>query len=109
MECNSLRESGEKIREFDVAFFGASCDQPEKNKQFAEKLDLDFPLLSDPDKKAAKDYGILIRDRFSKRVTIFVDKDGKIAHIENKVNIREAGQQVVDTLKKLRMANDKSK
>ena len=102
MECKSLRESGEKIKSYDVAFFGASCDQPEKNKEFADKLELNFPLLSDPSKKVAKEYGILVRDRFSKRVTIFVDKNGKIAHIEDQVNIRKAGQQVVEILEKLK-------
>lgn len=66
-------------------------------------LELDFPLLSDTDKKVAKSYGILIGNRFSKRVTIYVDKAGKIAHIETKVKIAEAGKQVVDRLKALKV------
>ena len=109
MECKSLRESGEKIKAYDVAFFGASCDQPEKNKEFADKLDLNFPLLSDPSKKVAKEYGILMGDRFSKRVTVFVDKNGKIAHVEDQVNVRKAGQQVVDILEKLKSENTTKK
>ena len=100
MECQSLRESGKEIKKFDVALFGASCDPIAKNKKFAEKLELQFPLLSDTDKKTAKAYGIL-SGRWSNRVTIYVDKEGKVAHIEKKVDIRNAGQQLVKKLEEL--------
>ncbi len=81
--------------------FGASCDSPEKNKEFAEKLGLKFPLLSDADKSVAKAWGILVRDRFAKRVTFVIDPEGKIAHIESDVDVRNHGQQLVQVLNKL--------
>ena len=37
----------------------ASVDDAETNKSFAESLDADFPLLSDPSKSAAAAYGVL--------------------------------------------------
>lgn len=102
MECMSLRESGDELKKFDIAYFGASCDAPEKNKQFAEKLKLEFPLLSDPDRKVAEAYGILHRSRkFSSRATIYVDKAGKIAHIQRKVNVRKHGEEIVTQMKAL--------
>ena len=48
-ECKSMRENGEAIRKFDVAYFTASCDTPEKNNEFADSLGLDYPILSRPD------------------------------------------------------------
>src|SRR5258708_1061799 len=38
-ECKSMREYGDKLRGFDAAYFTASCDTPELNKQFAESLE----------------------------------------------------------------------
>jgi len=103
MECKSLRESGEELSKFDIAYFGASCDPAEKNKQFYDDLDLNFPLLSDSDGTVAAAYGILSSSgKRSKRTTIYVDMDGKIAHIQSKVNIRDHGKQVVDQIKKLK-------
>jgi peroxiredoxin Q/BCP len=89
------------LRKFDIVYFGASCDSLEKNKKFAEKLELDYPLLSDTDGKVAGAYGIL-RGKRSRRTTIFVDKEGKIAHIESKVNLRDHGNQIVEQLEKLK-------
>ena len=102
MECKSLRESGEELAKFDVAYFGASCDSTEKNKQFFDKLDLNYQLLSDTDRTVAKAYGILNqRGTGSGRTTIFVDKEGKIAHIQSKVSVTKHGKEVVEQLKKL--------
>ncbi len=113
MQCKALRESGKELAGYNVALFGASTDAAAKNKKFAEKLGLKYPLLSDTNKKVAKDYGILMRGRFASRVAIIVDKDGKIAHIEKKVNIRNHGKQLVDLLEKCkvekRTAGDESK
>lgn len=100
MECKSLRESATQLDQFQVAYFGASCDPLEKNKQFAEKLELNYPLLSDTDGTVAKAYGIARGNR-SRRVTIFVNVDGTVAHIEENVDLRNHGQQIVDKLKEL--------
>ena len=59
-ECKSLRDNSKALHDLDVAYFTASVDTPELNKQFAESLDLDYPILSDPDKSVAKAYGVLM-------------------------------------------------
>lgn len=84
-----------------VAFFGASCDTIELNKKFAKKLELNYPLLSDTDKKVAKSYGILRNSGFSRRVTFIIAPDGKIAHIVNKVDLEKHGEQLEKKLKEL--------
>ena len=98
-ECKSLRESGAELKKIDVAHFAESCDSLETNTNFAKKLDLNYPILSDPEGVAAKAYGIYNASRkFPNRVTFFISKDGKIAHIEKKVSVRSHGDDVLAKL-----------
>ena len=76
-ECKSLRSSGEEIRKFDVAYFTASCDTPEVNKKFAESLQLDYPILSDPTRETAKAYRVVSGEgKNAARWTFYIGKDG---------------------------------
>ena len=47
-ECKIMAEHGSKLKKFDVAYFTASVDKPEKNKDFAKSVGADYPILSDP-------------------------------------------------------------
>jgi peroxiredoxin Q/BCP len=58
-ECESIGTSGRALRQFNVAYFGASVDRPEINRQFAQSMGIDFPILSDPGKSVARAYGVL--------------------------------------------------
>jgi|GEM_PF-82667 len=113
MECKSLRESGKVLRDMHVVHFGASCDPISENKKFAKKLKLDYPLLSDTDKKVATAYGILNKRGMSNRVTYIIDPQGKIAHIfdkgKEKVNLKDHGKQVAAKLKELKFKPPKKK
>ncbi len=68
----------------DSVVFGVSTDDIETNKKFAESLDLEFALLSDPKGEASKAFGIYnAENNMSNRTTFVVDKQGKVAHIES--------------------------
>ena len=54
---------------------GVSADTIESHKRFAESLDLEFPLLSDPGGKIQAQYG-------SGRITFIIDKDGMIRDVQ---------------------------
>jgi len=102
MECKSLRDSGDEIRKFDVAFFAASCDDLETNTKFAESLELDYPILSDPEAEAASAYGVASgSSKFAKRWTFYIGADGKILHIDTAVNPSSAGADLAEKLAKL--------
>ncbi len=95
----SLRASGETLREFDVAYYAASTDTPEKNKRFAESLDADFPILSDPSGDVAEAYGVrmpLIGT--ASRWTFYIGKDGRILDIDRKVSAASHGGDVAAKL-----------
>ena len=90
------------MKKFNVAYFTASCDTEKTNKEFAESLKLDYPILSDPDGKVAKAYGIHT-GRFSKRVTFVIGKGGKLLHVDDKVKAGSHGKDVVALLEKLKV------
>jgi peroxiredoxin Q/BCP len=102
MECKSLRDSGEEIRKYDVAFFAASCDDGETNTKFAESLDLDYPILSDPSHEVAKAYGVVSPERqWPFRWTFYIGTDGKILAIDKEVKPASAGADVAARLASL--------
>ncbi len=62
---------------------GISIDSPAANAEFAKKIGVNFPLLSDMNRKVSKEYGILNEERqFANRTTFVVDKQGVIQFIE---------------------------
>jgi peroxiredoxin Q/BCP len=62
---------------------GISVDSRFANKEFADKIGVKFPLLSDFTRKVTKEYGILNDEyQFARRTTFVVDKEGKIQHID---------------------------
>jgi len=101
-QCKSLRESGDAIRAYDVAYFAASVDDPETNRKFAESLELDFPVLSDPDKTVAQAYGVVTPTRpLAHRWTFYIGPDGRITHIDREINVQTAGTDTAARLKAL--------
>lgn len=98
----SFRENGHELRKFDVAYFTASCDKVEDNQRFAKSLDLDYVILSDPDGKVAQAYGIYNADRkLASRVTFIIGKDGKILHVDTKVDVQNHGKDIAAVLESL--------
>ena len=97
VECKSLAENGDKIRQYDVTYFMASTDPVEKNKAFAEETEADFPLLSDPDGEVAKAYGVYTMG-FAKRHTFYIDKNGVIAKIDTAVRPATSAEDMIANL-----------
>ena len=90
------------IREYKVAYFTASCDSVQKNTDFAKELELDYPILSDPDGKVAKAFGVYNADRgFSNRWTYIIGDDGKIKHVDKSVKAAKHAEDVLAKLKEL--------
>ena len=107
-ECKSLKADGAKLRNFDVAYFTASVDTPELNKEFATELDLDYPILSDTDKSVAKAYGVLRPDgSVAQRWTYIIGKDGKILAIDKEVKTADHATDIAKKLEDLKVAKKK--
>ena len=73
------------------------------NKEFAAKLGVTFPLLSDWKRQTTKQYGLYNEESgYGARATFVVDKEGKIQHVEvGRTAIDPTGAyQVCDFLQK---------
>jgi peroxiredoxin Q/BCP len=90
-----------------VAYFAASCDDAETNRKFAESLDLDYPILSDPGKQVAAAYGVL-KGEYAARHTIYIGTDGRILLVDRNVNPGTAGEDVAKHLVELKVAKKKA-
>ena len=79
-----------------------SLDEPEKNRAFAEALDARHVLLSDPERDAARAYGVLaLGGLYARRWTFYIDADGAIRAIDEDVDTATAGQDIARTLEAL--------
>jgi len=104
-ECKSMKESSELLNQYEVAYFTASTDPVEKNAEFAKSLDLEYPILCDPNGKNASMFGVLSSDGSkAARTTFIISKEGKILAVESKVNTDSHGKDLAQQLEKLGVA-----
>jgi peroxiredoxin Q/BCP len=87
--CN-YRDAQEQLKDKDVEVIGVSGDTVESHKKFKEEHDLNFTLLADPEGKIAKAFGVPAREMagglIASRWTFVIDREGKIAHKDEKVD-----------------------
>ena len=77
--------------EADTVVYGVSCDSPFSHAAFKKQYNIPYRLLADPTRKMAKAYGMWAGEEpynCTKRGTVVIGKDGKIAHYEE-VAMRE--------------------
>jgi peroxiredoxin Q/BCP len=102
-EACSFRDEYSEFRTRGIATVGVSADSVESHQKFKEKYHLRFPLLSDPDKKAIKAYGVWKeKSMYGKtfmgieRTTFMIDANGKIEKIFPKVKVAEHVQDILN-------------
>jgi len=85
---------------------GVSRDDLTSHQRFATKYRLTFPLLSDPDAKVCKAYGVYTRKSLYgrtfwgiERTTFLIDAAGRIAAIYPKVRVDGHVDAILDTLR----------
>ena len=86
-EACGLRDTFDEFKGLNAIVFGVSFDSVGSHQKFIEKYKLPFVLLADTDKKVAKAYGVATDEsRVASRVTFVIDRQGKIAYANPKVN-----------------------
>jgi len=93
-EACSFRDGFTEIQKKGAALFGVSTDSVESHKKFKEKFHLNFPLLSDADKKVVNAYGVwkekaLYGRKYMgiERTTFIIDESGKVKRVFPKVKV----------------------
>jgi peroxiredoxin Q/BCP len=103
-EACGLRDRMGDLQTNNVEVIGVSHDSVESHKKFAEKYDLNFTLVSDPDGKIIAMYDVKMPLMpMSKRVSFLIGLDGKIIHMTDAMNPQthfDEMKTTIDGLKK---------
>jgi peroxiredoxin Q/BCP len=81
IEARGFTEHFAEFQRAGVAVVGVSVDSVDAQHSFAEKCSIPFPLVADHDKTIARQYGVLGLLGLAKRVTFFLDADGRVAEV----------------------------
>lgn len=77
----SLRDASAELKRHGVAVVGVSTDSVEKQKEFKEKNNFDYPLLADTDKVVVKAFGQSATLAAS-REAYLIDRSGKVVYYD---------------------------
>jgi peroxiredoxin Q/BCP len=102
--CN-FRDNYQSLLSKGFSVIGVSPDTEKSHKKFETKFNLPFPLIADPDRKIVEQYGLWAEKMmFGRkymgvlRTTFVIDPKGKIIKVIDKVESKNASQQVLDLL-----------
>ncbi|MBN2657881.1 MAG: thioredoxin-dependent thiol peroxidase [Spirochaetales bacterium] len=103
--CN-VQEALPDFSGLKVKVLGISPDTPDKQKKFADKYNLHFPLLCDVEKSAAEAYGVWGEKKMYGKVSMgiirssfLIDEEGKIQEAWYKVSPKDTVPLVMEILK----------
>ena len=108
MEAMMFTQFKDEFENNNAIIFGISKDSCDSHRKFIENKKLNITLISDPDKKIHKKYGVW---RFKKfmgrefmgtiRTTFLIDGEGKIVHVWDKVKVKGHVEDVLEQVKNL--------
>jgi thioredoxin-dependent peroxiredoxin len=95
-EACAFRDRMEDYAEAGIQVYGVSLDSPESHREFREKYDLNFPLLTDEGGRAAETLGVLGDRGTARRVTFLLDPEGKISKIYPEVTPQTHAEEILE-------------
>ena len=107
-EACSFKDARAAFAKAKAVVLGVSGDNAASHEKFIRKYSLPFTLLSDPDKKVCRAYGVFRRKLlYGKsflgivRSTFVIDPKGRIAEVFPKVKVDGHTEEVLEALKKV--------
>ena len=104
----SVRDAKRELASRGIKVFGVSADPPERLREFADKEDLDFHLLGDPEHTMLEKYGAWGEKKmYGKtstgilRISYLLDPEGTIRHAWPKVKTAEHASEVIEAFDEL--------
>ena len=108
VQACGLRDTQQELATLDAVAIGISPDPSARLTKFEEKHALNFPLLSDEDHAVADAYGAWGLKKFMGkqymgilRTTFIIDKQGRLAHVMDKVKTKSHHDDVLALLAEL--------
>jgi peroxiredoxin Q/BCP len=104
-EACSFRDRMPDFSRASVPVFGISADPIRSHQRFASKYSLNFPLLSDPERRTIEGFGVWVEKTLYgrrymgiARSTFVVGADGRIEHVWEKVSAEGHADDVLAVL-----------
>jgi len=108
-EACDFRDNMERITSEGAVVIGVSPDSVKSHDNFITKYNLNFHLVSDPEKEICNLYGVIgEKNMYGKKVmglirtTFIIDPEGVISHVFNKVSAKGHVDKVIEKLKELK-------
>ena len=106
-QAGAFAEAYNAFKELNIAVIGVSKDSVASHVKFAQKFELPFTLLSDPELKAIEPYGVWQEKKMCGktcmgvvRTTFIIDENGMIEHVMPKVKPDTNAQDILAYLSK---------
>ena len=107
-EACAFRDNLPRFKASKAAVLGVSILDEASKARFADKYDLTFPLLADPDHAVAEKYGVWQKKSLygrsfmgNVRTTYLIDRDGKVAQRWDNVKVDGHAEAVLDAVDEL--------
>ena len=104
-EACDFRDNYQSLIAKGYEVIGVSTDDSKSHKKFETKYSLPFPLIADEDKSINEAYGVWAeKNMYGKkymgtaRTTFIINADGIIKQVIEKVDTKNASQQVLDLI-----------
>lgn len=102
-EACDLRDNEEALKSKGYEIIGVSADSVKRQKNFATKNDLKYPLIADEDKKIIEAFGVWGRKKFMGRefdgilrTTFLINEKGVIENVIEKVKTKDHAKQILE-------------
>ena len=109
MEANEFTALEDEFNKLDSIVIGISRDDCLSHATFRDKYGLSVLLLSDPDARVCKRYGVMyekdvdgLKKMSIKRSTFVIDKHGKLRHVMYGVQAHGHAQEVLNSIKDMK-------
>lgn len=117
LEANEFSDLEEEFAKFDTIVIGISRDDCLSHATFRDKYGLSVLLLSDPDARVCRRYGVMYEKESGtdpgrsvdghkkmsiKRSTFVIDKQGKLRHVMYGVQSHGHAQEILNVIKGLK-------
>lgn len=104
-EACSLRDGYAQLKAKGYAIIGVSKDSETSHRKFTDKYALPFPLIADTDTSLNQAYGVWQKKKMAGReymgtvrTTFITDSEHRVTHIINKVDTKNATQQILSLI-----------
>lgn len=109
LEANEFSALEDEFTKLDSIVIGVSRDDCLSHASFRDKYGLSVLLLSDPDARICKRYGVMFEKEVDgqkklsiKRSTFIIDRNGKLRHVMYGVQAHGHAQEVLNLIKDMK-------